>query len=221
MTHVIRVLVVDDQALVRAGFQAILEAQPDLEVVGEAEDGLGAIERARALLPDVVLMDIRMPKLDGIEATRRLCADPEWLGRIIVLTTYDADENVWDALHAGASGFLLKTTTAEELVHAVHTVAAGKELLAPEVTQRLVREFVSNPRPGARPEPLPGLTKREAEVLRLVAAGRSNADIAAEMFLAESTVKAHLNRIFAKLGARDRVQAVVLAYESGFVIPGR
>jgi DNA-binding NarL/FixJ family response regulator len=138
-----------------------------------------------------------------------------------VLTTYDADENVWDALHAGASGFVLKTTTAAELVHAVRTVAAGKELLAPEVTKRLVREFVSRPRPGVRPQPLADLTEREAEVLRLVAAGRSNADIALEMFVAESTVKTHINRLFAKLGVRDRVQAVVLAYESGFVVPGQ
>jgi DNA-binding NarL/FixJ family response regulator len=138
-----------------------------------------------------------------------------------VLTTYDADENVWDALHAGASGFVLKTTTAGELVHAVRTVAAGKELLAPEVTRRLVHEFVSRPRPGAQPQPLAELTDREAEVLRLVAAGRSNADIALEMFVAESTVKTHINRLFAKLGVRDRVQAVVLAYESGFVVPGQ
>ena len=217
----IRVLVVDDQGLVRAGFRSILEAQPDLQVVGEADDGAGAIDRARALSPDIVLMDIRMPKLDGIEATRRLCADPGWTGRVIVLTTFDGDENVWDALSAGASGFVLKTTSAEELVQAVRTVAAGRELLAPEVTRRLVREFVSRPRPGARPRPLADLTKREAEVLRLVAAGRSNADIALEMFLAESTVKTHINRLFAKLGVRDRVQAVVLAYESGFVAPGR
>ena len=153
-------LIVDDQALVRAGFHAILESQPDLEVVGESDDGVGAIERARALTPDIVLMDIRMPRLDGIEATRRLCADPDWLGRIIVLTTYDADENVWDALHAGASGFVLKTTTAAELVHAVRTVAAGKELLAPEVTKRLVREFVSHPRPGTQPQPMAELTER-------------------------------------------------------------
>ena len=216
----IRVLVVDDQALVRAGFRAILEGQPDLDVVGEADDGMGAVERGRALRPDVVLMDLRMPRLDGIEATRRLCADADWPGRVVALTTYDADENVWDALQAGASGFVLKTSTAEQLAHAVRTVAAGQELLAPEVTRRLVREFISRPRPGARPRPLAELTDREAEVLRLVAAGRSNADIAAELFLAESTVKSHINRLFAKLGVRDRVQAVVLAYESGFVVPG-
>lgn len=216
----IRVLIVDDQALVRAGFRAILEGQPDLDVVGEADDGVGAVERGRALRPDVVLMDLRMPRLDGIEATRRLCADADWPGRVVALTTYDADENVWDALQAGASGFVLKTSTAEQLAHAVRTVAAGQELLAPEVTRRLVREFISRPRPGARPRPLAELTDREAEVLRLVAAGRSNADIAAELFLAESTVKSHINRLFAKLGVRDRVQAVVLAYESGFVVPG-
>ena len=216
----IRVLIVDDQALVRAGFRAILEGQPDLDVVGEADDGVGAVERGRALRPDVVLMDLRMPRLDGIEATRRLCADADWPGRVVALTTYDADENVWDALQAGASGFVLKTSTAEQLAHAVRTVAAGQELLAPEVTRRLVREFISRPRPGARSRPLAELTDREAEVLRLVAAGRSNADIAAELFLAESTVKSHINRLFAKLGVRDRVQAVVLAYESGFVVPG-
>jgi DNA-binding NarL/FixJ family response regulator len=217
----IGVLIVDDQALVRAGFRSILDAQPDLEVVGEADDGVGAIERARAQAPDIVLMDVRMPKLDGIEATRRLCADRDWRGRIIVLTTYDADETVWDALQAGASGFVLKTSTAEDLVHAVRTVAAGRELLSPDVTRRLVREFVSHPRPGSRLRPLADLTEREAEVLRLVAAGHSNADIAREMYLAESTVKTHINRLFAKLGVRDRVHAVVLAYESGFVVPGR
>jgi DNA-binding NarL/FixJ family response regulator len=217
----IGVLVVDDQALVRAGFRAILEAQPDLDVVAEADDGVAAIERARALTPDIVLMDIRMPRLDGIEATRRLCADPDWRGRIIVLTTYDADETVWDALHAGASGFVLKTTTAEDLVHAVRTVAAGGELLAPEVTRRLIQEFVSHPRPGTQPRPPADLTEREAEVLRLIAAGHSNADIAQQMYLAESTVKTHIHRLFAKLGVRDRVHAVVLAYESGFVVPGR
>ncbi len=219
----IRVLLVDDQALVRDGFQAILEAQPDLEVVGQAEDGVDAVERARAERPDIVLMDIRMPRRDGVEATRRLCADPAWSGRIIVLTTYDADEYVWDALNAGASGFLLKTTTAAGLVHAVRTVADGTELLAPDVTRRLVRQFLARPRPGSvspAVAALTALTDRETEVLRLIAGGHSNRDIANRLFLAESTVKTHVNRLFAKLGVRDRVQAVVLAYEQGVVRPG-
>ncbi len=157
----IRVLVVDDQALVREGFQAILESQPDCEVVGAAEDGVGAVEQTRQLSPDVVLMDIRMPRLDGVEATRRICSDQRWTGRVIVLTTYGADENVWDALHAGASGFLLKTTTAGDLVHAVRSVAAGTELLAPEVTRRLVRQFMAKPRPGETAPGIAELSERE------------------------------------------------------------
>ena len=216
----IRVLLVDDQALVRDGFQAILEAQPDLQVVGQAEDGVDAVERARAERPDIVLMDIRMPRRDGVEATRQLCADPAWGGRIIVLTTYGADEYVWDALNAGASGFLLKTTTAAGLVHAVRTVADGTELLAPDVTRRLVRQFLTRPRPGSVSPTVAALTDRETEVLRLIAGGLSNRDIADRLFLAESTVKTHVNRLFAKLGVRDRVQAVVFAYEQGVVRPG-
>lgn len=216
----IRVLVVDDQALVREGFQAILESQPDCEVVGTAEDGVGAIEQTRQLSPDVVLMDIRMPRLDGVEATRRICSDQRWTGRVIVLTTYGADENVWDALHAGASGFLLKTTTAGDLVHAVRSVAAGTELLAPEVTGRLVRQFMAKPRPGATAPGLAELSERERQVFEHLAGGLSNADIARAMFVSEATVKTHINRLFAKLGVRDRVQAVIFAYESGFVSPG-
>lgn len=216
----IRILVVDDQALVREGFQAILESQPDCEVVGAAEDGVSAIEQTRQLAPDVVLMDIRMPRLDGVEATRRICSDPHWRGRVIVLTTYEADENVWDAFHAGASGFLLKTTTAGDLVHAVRSVAAGTELLAPEVTRRLVRQFMAKPRPGETAPGLAELTERERRVFEHLASGLSNADVARAMFVSEATVKTHINRLFAKLGVRDRVQAVIFAYESGFVSPG-
>ena len=216
----IRVLVVDDQALVRDGFRAILESQPDCEVVGAAEDGIDAVEQTLRSAPDVVLMDIRMPRLDGVEATRRICSDPRWSGRVIVLTTYGEDENVWDALHAGASGFLLKTTTASDLVHAVRAVAAGTELLAPEVTRRLVRQFMAKLRPGAAAPGIAELSERERQVLEHLARGLSNTDIARTMFLSEATVKTHINRLFAKLGVRDRVQAVIFAYESGFVAPG-
>ena len=216
----IRVLVVDDQALVREGFQAILESQPDCEVVATAKDGVDAVEQTLRLAPDVVLMDIRMPRLDGVEATRRVCSDQRWTGRVIVLTTYGADENVWDAFHAGASGFLLKTTTASDLVHAVRSVAAGTELLAPEVTRRLVRQFMAKPRPGETTPGLAELTDRERQVFEHLAGGLSNADIARAMFVSEATVKTHINRLFAKLGVRDRVQAVIFAYESGFVSPG-
>lgn len=161
-----------------------------------------------------------MPRLDGVEATRRLCSDPRWSGRVIVLTTYGDDENVWDAFHAGASGFLLKTTTARDLVHAVRSVAAGTELLAPEVTRRLVRQFMAKPRPGHATPELAQLTDRERDVFEHLAAGLSNADIARAMFVSEATVKTHINRLFTKLGVRDRVQAVIFAYESGFVAPG-
>jgi DNA-binding NarL/FixJ family response regulator len=216
----IRVLVADDQVLVREGFQAILDAQSDCQVVGAAEDGVSAVEQTLRLAPDVVLMDIRMPRLDGVEATRRICADSRWNGRVIVLTTYGDDEYVWDAFHAGASGFLLKTTTAGELVHAVRSVVSGTELVAPEVTRRLVRQFIAGPRPGQDPPALAELTEREREVFVHVAHGLSNADIARAMFVSEATVKTHINRLFAKLGVRDRVQAVIYAYESGFVSPG-
>jgi DNA-binding NarL/FixJ family response regulator len=216
----IRVLVVDDQALVRDGFRAILESQPDCEVVGAADDGVGAVEQTLRLAPDVVLMDIRMPRLDGVEATRRICSDQRWTGRVIVLTTYGADENVWDAFHAGASAFLLKTTTASDLVHAVRSVAAGTELLAPDVTRRLVREFMAKPRPGETSPELADLSERERQVFGHLAGGLSNAEIARAMFLSEATVKTHINRLFTKLRVRDRVQAVIYAYESGFVSPG-
>ncbi|MGA8257147.1 MAG: response regulator transcription factor [Nocardioides sp.] len=217
----IRVLVVDDQTLVREGFQAILDGQPDCEVVATAKDGVDAVEQTLRLAPDVVLMDIRMPRLDGVEATRRICSDQRWTGRVIVLTTYGADEYVWDALHAGASGFLLKTTTAGDLVHAVRCVAAGTELLAPDVTRRLVRQFMAQPRPGESAPGLAELSERERQVFEHLANGLSNAEIASTMFLSEATVKTHINRLFAKLGVRDRVQAVIFAYESGSVSPGR
>ena len=217
----IRTLVVDDQALVRGGLRVILDSDDAIEVVGEAGDGVEAFEQAVALAPDLVLMDLRMPRLDGVEATRRLVARPEWHGRVLVLTTYDADENVYDALAAGASGFLLKTAPPDELVRAVKLVAAGNELLAPEVTQRLVTDFLRRPRPGTTtPAALQRLTERELDVLRQVATGRSNADIARQLSLSEATVKTHINRVFAKLGLRDRAQAVVVAYEAGLVVPG-
>jgi DNA-binding NarL/FixJ family response regulator len=218
---VIRVLVVDDQALVRAGFRVILESDAQIDVVGEAADGVEALEIARRTRPDVVLMDVRMPRLDGIETTRRLVADPAWTGRVLVLTTYDADEYVYDALTAGASGFLLKTAPPDELVRAVRVVGSGEELIAPEVTRRLVAGFVHRPRPGSTvPAALSLLTDREVDVLRLVAQGRSNTEIAGALVVSEATVKTHINRLFAKLGVHDRVQAVILAYETGLVVPG-
>jgi DNA-binding NarL/FixJ family response regulator len=217
---VIRVLVADDQALVRAGFRAILEAQEDLEVVGEAADGGDAVTIARAVRPDVVLMDVRMPGVDGIEATRRLVRDGD-APRVLMLTTFDLDEYVYEAMKAGASGFLLKDAPRDQLVGAVRTVAAGDALLAPALVRRLIEDFVRRPPPGARsPTDLGELTERELEVLELIARGLANAEIAAQLFLSEATVRTHVSHIFAKLGLRDRVQAVVLAYETGLVQPG-
>jgi DNA-binding NarL/FixJ family response regulator len=217
---VIRVLVADDQTLVRAGFRAILEVQDDLEVVGEAEDGDEAVALARELRPDVVLMDIRMPGVDGIEATRRLLRDGD-APRILMLTTFDLDEYVYEAMKAGASGFLLKDAPRDQLVGAVRTVAAGNALLAPALVRRLIEDFVRRPAPGARPPAeLDDLTEREREVLTLIARGLANAEIAARLFLSEATVRTHVTHILAKLGLRDRVQAVVLAYETGLVQPG-
>jgi len=215
------VLLADDQALVRGGFRLILEAQPDLDVVGEAEDGIAALELARRLRPDVVLMDVRMPRLDGIAATRSL-VDEQPGTHVLVLTTFDEDRIVYDALAAGASGFLLKAAPPVQLVEAVRTVAAGDALLAPTVTRRLIEEFVRRPPPGDEvPERLERLTEREREVLTLVARGLSNGEIAQTLFVSGATVKTHVNRILAKLGLRDRVQAVVLAYETGLVRPGQ
>jgi len=219
---VISVMVVDDQALVRTGFTMILGAEPDLEVVGEAGDGAEAVEVARRLRPDVVLMDIRMPVMDGVEATR-LLAGPEAEDplRVLILTTFDLDEYVFDALRAGASGFLLKDTPAEELAAAVRVVADGDALLAPSVTRRLVAEFASRPAPEpAFDGDLEQLTDREREVLVLMARGQSNAEIAGELLVGETTVKTHVGRVLMKLHLRDRVQAVVMAYETGLVRPG-
>jgi len=217
---VIRILIADDQALVRGGFRSILEGQEDLEVVGEASDGAQAVDEAVRLAPDVVLMDIRMPALDGIEATRRIFS----LGvatRVLVLTTFDIDEYVYEAMKAGASGFLLKTAPPRQLADAVRTVASGEALLAPSVTQRLIEQFVRRPPPGSATAPgLEELTERERDVLQLLARARSNAEIAAELFVSEATVKSHVNRILRKLDLRDRAQAIVLAYETGLVEPG-
>jgi DNA-binding NarL/FixJ family response regulator len=215
----IRVLIADDQALVRTGFRVILNAEPDLEVVGEAADGRETIEAVRTQRPDVVLMDIRMPNLDGIEATRRLAAAAH-APRVLILTTFDLDQYVYDALRAGASGFLLKDATAEELLQAVRVVAAGEALLSPSITRRLIADYARRPPPNERPAALDELTPRELEVLRLIARGLSNRDIARKLVLGDATIKTHVARIFAKLDLHDRTQAVVLAYETGLVTPG-
>jgi DNA-binding NarL/FixJ family response regulator len=218
----IRVLIADDQTIVRAGFAALLAAQPDIDVVAQGGDGREAVRLAEAHRPDVVLMDIRMPEMDGIDATRRILADPANAAtRVLVLTTFDVDEYVYEALSAGASGFLLKDSTADDLVSAVRVVARGDALLAPQVTGRLIREFARQRR--SRPQPAPALatlTARETEVLGLIAGGLSNGEIARRLVVSEHTVKTHVARVFTKLGLRDRAQAVVLAYESGLVTPG-
>jgi DNA-binding NarL/FixJ family response regulator len=217
----IRVLIADDQALVRDGFGMILDAQADIEVVGGAADGREAIEMCRALTPDVVLMDIRMPEVDGIEATRRLTADGEHAPRILMLTTFDQNEYVYEAMKSGASGFLLKDVRREELVNAVRVIAGGDALLAPALTRRLIEDFVRRPPPGTTTTgAFAELTDRETGVLRLVARGLSNAEIAEELVVSDATVKTHVARILSKLGLRDRIQVVVMAYESGFVQPG-
>jgi DNA-binding NarL/FixJ family response regulator len=216
----IRAVVADDQAVVRGGLRLILEAGGDIEVVGEAEEGAAAVELVRELKPDVVLMDIRMPVMDGIEATRRL-ATAGLDARVLVLTTYGLDEYVYEALKAGAAGFLIKTESPERLVEAVRVVAAGEALLAPEVTRRLIDRFLAGARPGgSAPPELEELTSREMEVLKLVARGFSNAEIAETLFVSDGTVKTHVSRILSKLGLRDRVQAVVFAYECSLVEPG-
>jgi DNA-binding NarL/FixJ family response regulator len=215
---VIRVVVCDDQALVRGGLGMILDAQSDIEVVGLLEDGADAVARVPDLDPDVVLMDVRMPRMDGLEATRRLLADPSGRARIVMLTTFDLDEYVYAALAAGASGFLLKETRPEVLADAVRTVSGGEALLAPTVLRRLVDRHVQTTSPD--PSRLAALTAREVDVLRLIARGCSNTEVSAALWLAETTVKTHITRIFRKLELRDRAQAVVLAYETGLVRPG-
>jgi DNA-binding NarL/FixJ family response regulator len=218
----VRVLIADDQALVRAGFRMILDAEDDLDVIGEASDGLQAVEEARRLKPDVVLMDIRMPELDGIEATRRVLAADGGGPKVLMLTTFDLNEYVYDALRAGASGFLLKDVPPEQLADGIRVVAGGDALLAPSITRRLIQEFAqAGPPSGPPPKGLDELTARELEVFKLVARGLSNAEIAAELVVSETTVKTHVARMLMKLGLRDRVQAVVLAYEAGIAVPGR
>jgi DNA-binding NarL/FixJ family response regulator len=215
----IRVVVVDDQDMVRAGFAALLNAQDDIEVTGQAANGADALAVCAEVEPDVVLMDVRMPVLDGVEATARLLAGPAHT-RVLVLTTFDVDDYVYSALRAGASGFLLKDATPEELVSAVRVVAAGEALLAPTVTSRLIAHFARAPGLVSTPPALDGLTPREREVLVLIARGLANREIAARLVVAEQTVKTHVGRILAKLGLRDRAQAVMVAYESGLVAPG-
>jgi DNA-binding NarL/FixJ family response regulator len=216
----IRVAIADDQALVRTGFRVILDAEPDLEVVGEGGDGHEIVDLVRARRPDVVLMDVRMPNLDGIEATRRLTVLPQ-PPRVLMLTTFDLDEYVYEALRAGASGFLLKDAGADELLHAVRVVAAGEALLSPSITRRLIADYARRPPASERPTALAELTPRELEVLRLLARGLSNAEIAGELVLGDATVKTHVARVFQKLDLHDRAQAVVLAYETGLVTPGK
>ena len=217
----IRVLLADDQALVRAGFRALLDAQEDIEVVGEADDGEEAVRLAGEHAPDIVLMDIRMPGVDGLDATRRIVADPALSAvRIVILSTFDLDEYVFEALRIGASGFLVKNTEPTELIHAIRAVAAGDALLSPGVTKRLVAEFAAHARQPLSTTRLDALTDREKEVMALVAEGLSNAEIATRLFVTPSTAKTHVSRAMVKLGARDRAQLVVLAYESGLARPG-
>jgi DNA-binding NarL/FixJ family response regulator len=218
----ISVLIADDQALVRAGFRMILDAEPDVEVIGEAEDGVEAVEQVKLLKPDVVLMDIRMPRLNGLEATRQVAeAGLDHPTRVLMLTTFDLNEYVYEALRAGASGFLLKDVPAEQLVAGIRVVAEGEALLAPTITKRLIEEFASNaPVSSEPPKELAELTPRELEVFKLMARGMSNAEVAADLVVSETTVKTHVARILMKLNLRDRVQAVVYAYESGIVRAG-
>jgi DNA-binding NarL/FixJ family response regulator len=219
VSDVLRVLLVDDHAMVRSGFAMVLSVEDDIVVVGEAADGLDAIEQARATQPDVVLMDVQMPRMDGIEATRHLVADD--LGRVVIVTTFDRDDYLFDALQAGASGFLLKNAGPEQLLDAVRAAGRGHALLAPEVTRRVIGRMAGEGVPADRPEPaeLAHLTAREREVLVMLARGLSNAEIAAELVLGEATVKTHVSNVLAKLHLRDRVQAVIYAYEAGLVLP--
>jgi DNA-binding NarL/FixJ family response regulator len=217
----LRVVIVDDQELMRAGFTMILNAQPDFEVVGEAEDGRAGVEVCRQVRPDIVMMDIRMPEMDGIEATQLITDDPSIDTKVLVLTTFDLDEYVYAAVRAGASGYLLKDTPPQELLAALRVIADGNALLSPSVTKRLIEEFARQPEIESVDSPQLGdLTERELEVLRLLATGLSNREIAAKLYIGEATANTHVSRVLTKLGVRDRVQAVVLAYEAGVVTPG-
>ena len=220
-TSPITVVIADDQRLLRSGFRVILDAESDMTVIGEADNGQTAVDVVKRRRPDVALMDIRMPEMSGLEAAKRILSDPELTTAVLMLTTFDASEYVYEALRIGASGFLLKDAPADRLLDAVRVAAAGDALLAPSITRRLIEQFTraARPAPGTIPEPLRELTAREIDVLRLIARGMSNAEIAAELVLGENTVKTHVARVLAKLGLRDRVQAVVLAYETGFVSP--
>ncbi len=217
----IRVVIADDQALVRAGFRALLDSEPDIEVAGEASDGAHAVRLARQLMPDIVLMDIRMPGVDGLEATRQIASDPELsCVRIVVLTTFELDEYVAEALRSGAAGFLVKNTDPAELIRGVRVVAAGEGLLSPSVTRRVIEQFAMRTASPAQPSRLAELTEREREVVTLAGAGLSNSEIAARLVVSPATAKTHVSRAMVKLGARDRAQLVVFAYEAGLVRPG-
>jgi DNA-binding NarL/FixJ family response regulator len=216
----LRIVLADDQPLVRAGFRLILESEEDFDVVGEAGDGEEAVAATQRLQPDVVLMDVQMPKLDGLEATRRIAQDKALRSRVVILTTFERDDYVFEALRAGASGFMLKNAAPEELVRAVRIVADGEALLAPSVTRRVIEDYAQRLPPRKNDTGLDQLTERELEVLRLLATGKSNAELASHLYLGEGTVKTHVSHLLGKLGLRDRVQAVVFAYESGLVEPG-
>ena len=216
----IKIVLADDQPLVRGGFRLILEAEENVEVVGEASDGEEAVAITRRLQPDLVLMDVQMPKLDGLEATRRIAQDADIRSRVLILTTFEQDDYVFEALRAGASGFMLKNAAPEELVRAVRVVAAGEALLAPSITRRVIAEYSQRAAPRKNDAALDRLTERELEVLRLLATGKSNAELATHLYLGEGTIKTHVSHLLGKLGLRDRVQAVVFAYESGLVEPG-
>jgi len=217
---IIKVVLVDDQAMVRAGIRMILEAEADIKVVGEAIDGAKGIEAATSLKPDVVLMDIQMPVINGLEATRRILQTPDNKTRVLILTTFERDDYVFEALRAGASGFILKNAPPEDLIEAVRVIAEGNALLAPSVTKRIIKEFARRPVRQKEKDKLSDMTDRELEVLRLIAKGKTNAEIASDLFVGEATVKTHISNLLAKLDLRDRVQAVVYAYESGLIQPG-
>jgi DNA-binding NarL/FixJ family response regulator len=217
----VRVVLVDDQALIRTGFKMILETEDDIDVVGEASDGEQAISIARSVRPDVVLMDVQMPTMDGLEATGRIARDANIPSRVVILTTFERDDYVFEALRAGASGFLLKNSPPEELVHAVRVVASGDALLAPSVTRKVIEGFIRRPARRSNDVELGRLTERETEILRLLATGKSNSELATHLFVGEGTIKTHVSNLLTKLGLRDRMQAVIFAYESGLIEPGQ